>query len=67
MSYTSTHLNFKDEDKRLFIATEILSSLVVDRETTRNYSREQAVNIAVSYTDLLIKKLEEKDGEPNNV
>jgi hypothetical protein len=51
------------DDKVFYAATHVLASLVNDRETTRNYSRERAVDISIEYGELLVKKLEDKKNE----
>jgi len=58
MSYIPNYINLKREDKKLYVSTQVLSSLVELRETTSKCSRDELVDIAVEYAELLIKKLE---------
>lgn len=51
------------DDKIFYAATQVLASLAVDRETSRNYSRERAVDISIEYGELLVKKLEDKKND----
>jgi hypothetical protein len=58
MSYVPDYINLKREDKKLYVSTQVLSSLVANREVTNKYTREELVDIAVAYAELLLKKLE---------
>lgn len=50
-----------EEKEKIRTAAQIISTLAVQRETTRNYSREKVVEIALEYTDILFKKVKEKE------
>lgn len=50
---------FNDKDKKLYVATQILSSLVI----RGGMDRDKAVDIALKYTNRLIYKLEEEERE----
>jgi hypothetical protein len=58
MSYIPNYINLKREDKKLYVSTQVLSSLLLDKETKNNWSREELVDIAVDYAELLVKRLE---------
>jgi hypothetical protein len=47
MSYIPNYINLKREDKKLYVSTQVLSNLVVEREVNGHFSREELVDIAV--------------------
>jgi len=60
LGYSANYFN--DKDKKLYVATQILSSLVV----RGGMDKEKAVDIALKYTNRLLCKLEEEERENEN-
>lgn len=56
----------EEEKEKIRTAAQIISTLAVQREETRNYSRERVVDIALEYTDILFNKVNKLEKEKNN-
>lgn len=56
----------EERKEKIRTAAQIISTLAVQREETRNYSREKVVDIALEYTDILFNKVNKLEKEKNN-
>jgi len=57
MSYVANYINFKREDKKLYVSTQVLSALLSSPNIDYELKKE-LVDISVEYAELLLKKLE---------